>query len=154
MAHYRLREPMCSWSQNLVVDHGTSALAPGCRPGPIDGAVPGHAGELDPRTLWRRASAVREACGIGLIRAPEAIVRATGLDDLPALAKGILEGVLGMLAVVGASAALGGAVGALVGAALGALAGGVGAVPRRAARFVTHWQVMILISPSNLEVWT
>ena len=125
MAHYRLPGPMCSWSQNLVVDDGTSALSPGCRPGPIVGAVPGHASEFDPRTLWRRASGVQEACRIGLIRAPEAIVRATGLDDLPALAKGILEGVLGMLAVVGASAALGGA----VGGAIGALAGGIGAVP-------------------------
>ena len=109
MANYRLPGPMCSWSQNLVVDDGTSALSPGCRPGPIDGAAPGHASELDPRTLWRRASAVQEACRIALIRAPEAIVRATGLDDLPALAKRIVEGVvLAMLAVVGASTALGG----------------------------------------------
>ena len=125
MANYRLPGPMCSWRQNLVVDDGTSALSPGCRPGPIDGAVSGHASELDPRTLMRRARAVREACAIGLARAPEAIVRETGLDDLPALAKGILEGMLGMLAVVAASAALGGA----VGGAIGALFGGIGAVP-------------------------
>ena len=125
MAEYRLPGPTCAWSQSLLVDNGSSALGAGCPRGPVDGAAAGHASEFDPRTLWRRAAAVREACSIGLARAPQAIVRETGLDDLPALAKGLLEGALAMLAGVGASAALGGTVGGAVGAVLG----GVGAVP-------------------------
>ena len=87
--------------------------------------MPGHASDLDPRLLWQRGEAVREACAIGLARAPAAIVRETGLDDLPALARGILDGVLAMLAVVGVTAAVGGA----AGGAVGALFGGVGAAP-------------------------
>ena len=125
MANYRLPGPMCSWNQNLRVDNGHSALSPGCPRGPVNGAAPGHANELDPRTLWRRASAVQEACRIALARAPEAIVRATGLDDLPALGKSLIEGALAMMAAVGAAGLLGGAAGAVVGAVFG----GVGAVP-------------------------
>ena len=63
MANHRLPGPTCAWSRSLLLDDGTSAPAPGCRPGPIDGAVSGHASGLDPRTLMRRARAVSEACG-------------------------------------------------------------------------------------------
>ena len=125
MAQYRLPGPTCSWGQSLLTDDGTLALQPGCLPGPIDGVVSGHASNLDPRTLWRRAEAVREACAIGLVRAPTAIVRETGLDDLPGLVRGILDGMLGMLAVVAATSVIGGA----AGGAIGFFAGGVGAVP-------------------------
>lgn len=143
MATYRLPGPTCAAGQTLLIDDGTTACQPGSRPGPLDGAVPGHASNHDPRTLWRRAEAVQEACAIALVRAPAAIVRATGLDDLPGLALGILEGMLGMLAFVAASALLGGAVGGVLGAVFG---GGVGAVPGAAlgAQFGTDAGMAVL----------
>jgi hypothetical protein len=125
VATYRLPGPTCAAEQTLLIDDGTLQLSPGSRPGPLDGAVPGHASNRDPRTLWRRAEAVREACAIALVHAPEAIVRATGLDDLPRLLHGMLDGVIGLLAFVAAGALLGGAVGGV----LGAVFGGVGALP-------------------------
>ena len=125
MADYRLPGPVCASQQTLLTDNGSLPRDAGCPRGPVLGADAGHASDLDPRVLWRRAQAVQEASAIGLARAPAAIVRETGLDDMPALARGILEGVLAMLAVVGVTTVVGGA----AGGAIGALFGGAGAAP-------------------------
>lgn len=129
MADYHLRGPADSWEQSLRVDDGCTSRQPGCARGPVNGAVGGHASEWDPLAVVRRAMAVYAAYRIGRERAPAAIVRATGLDDLPRLSKSILSGMLQMALVVAATTAIGG----LAGAAIGALFGGVGAVPGAAA---------------------
>ncbi len=129
MADYHLRGPSDSWEQSLRTDDGCNARQPGCARGPVSGAVGGHASEWDPFTLARRAGAVLEAYEVGRARTPAAIVRATGLDDLPKLSSAIISGLLQMALVVAATTVIGG----LAGAAIGALLGGVGAVPGAAA---------------------
>lgn len=133
MAEYRLRGPVDGCEQSLRVDNGCSSRQPAGARGSLDDAVAGHASEWDPLTLARRADAVIAAYRIGRVRAPAAIRCATGLDDLPRLADGVIGGLLQIASAVAATTALGAAVGAAVGAALGALAGGVGAAPGAAA---------------------
>lgn len=125
MADYHLKGSTDNWEQSLRTDNGCTARQPGCARGPVDGAVAGHASEWDPRVVARRALAVYTAYRIGRERAPAAIVRATGLDDLPKLSKAVLSGMLQMALVVAATTAIGG----LAGAAIGALFAGVGAAP-------------------------
>lgn len=125
MADYRLPGPTDSWSQWLHTDNGCSARSANAGRGPVNGAVAGHASHWDPLVPLRRAAAVGEAYQIARLRAPAAIARATGLDDLPSLAAHVLAGLLQMALVVAASTALG----AAAGAAIGALFGGVGAAP-------------------------
>ncbi len=125
MADYQLKGSTDNWEQSLRTDNGCTARQPGCARGPVSGAVSGHASEWDPFVVARRALAVYAAYRIGRKRAPAAIVRATGLDDLPKLSKAVLSGMLQMALVVAATTAIGG----LAGAAIGALFAGVGAAP-------------------------
>src|SRR5574337_429741 len=106
MGSYQLKGPADSESQSIRVDDGCTSRQPGCPPGPTAGAVAGHADEEDPSTLLRRAGAVLAAYDIGRARAPAAIVRETGLDDLPKLADTVVSGTLQMLATVAATATL------------------------------------------------
>ena len=130
MADCRLRGPTDRWEQSLTLDNGCSGLQAGGPRGPVLGPQPGHASEWDPFVLARRAMALQQACALGVLYAPDAITRLTGLDEPRKLLDNVIDGILKMLLVLGAFIVVGGAAGAVAGAVLGL---GAGAIPAGAA---------------------